>query len=194
MEFHNKKSKANIEDLRIIRTKNIGSQAYFYLKNTYGDFALKKLFEIKQKNNLISDIYTQNQAENEIDKINKHGASLIYHDDPSYPHYLKFIDDKPVFIIAKGNLENINTKKNHMHGGIRDASIVGENFAYKISRELSDMGYHIISGMASGIDTASHKGNINQGTIAVMAAGIDTIYPKTNSGLFNKIQENGIGI
>ena len=162
------------------------------MKNTYGDFALEKLFEIKQKNNLISDIYTQSQAENEIEKIHKYNASLIYHDDPSYPHHLKFIDDRPVFIIAKGNIGNINTKKIICIVGSRDASIVGENFAYKISRELSDMGYHIISGMAIGIDAASHKGNISQGTIAVMAAGIDTVYPKTNSGLFDKIQENGI--
>jgi DNA processing protein len=77
--------------------------------------------------------------------------------------------------------------------GSRRASFYGLSSAERFASDLSALGYTVISGMARGIDTSSHKGALKAGgrTIAVMGSGFNQIYPSENKGLSEEIAQNG---
>ncbi len=87
----------------------------------------------------------------------------------------------------------LNKHKFAIIGG-RNSTINGNKLAYKFAKEISDMGYVIISGFAKGIDSYAHKGSLEKGTIAVIAGGIKHIYPKENINLYKEIYEKGVVI
>ncbi|HHS89238.1 MAG TPA: DNA-processing protein DprA, partial [Rhodobacteraceae bacterium] len=68
----------------------------------------------------------------------------------------------------------------------------GTRMARKLANELGAAGYGIVSGLARGIDTAAHVGALDSGTIAVMAGGVDVIYPAENASLAQEIAEKGL--
>jgi DNA processing protein len=76
--------------------------------------------------------------------------------------------------------------------GARNASALGRRFARGLAAELGGEGFIVASGLARGIDTAAHEGALESGTIAVLAGGIDIVYPPENEGLQEKIGENGL--
>lgn len=76
--------------------------------------------------------------------------------------------------------------------GARNASANGRTLATAFANELSSTGYVIVSGMARGIDTAAHIGALSGGTIAVVAGGVDVIYPRENSELYHRIIDDGL--
>jgi DNA processing protein len=75
--------------------------------------------------------------------------------------------------------------------GARNASLNGRKLAEKLARELGQSGQVVVSGLARGIDTAVHQGALMTGTIAVVAGGIDVIYPPENAALYAQIKEMG---
>jgi DNA processing protein len=77
--------------------------------------------------------------------------------------------------------------------GSRKATAYGKWASEKISGELAKLGITVVSGLAKGIDTESHKGALKENgrTIAVLGSGIDNIYPRTNEQLFNEISHSG---
>ena len=114
-----------------------------------------------------------------------------------YPKILKNIYDAPSKIYVLGNKEILNNKGIAIVGA-RKATQYGKSVAIQISKELSQKGINIISGLALGIDTCAHIGNIyaqlNKDvgkTIAVLGSGIDEIYPKQNIELARKIVQTG---
>ena len=111
-----------------------------------------------------------------------------------YPQKLRKIYDPPMKLYVLGNKE-ILKQKGIAIVGTRNATEYGKNIALQISKELSQNGINIISGLALGIDTYAHKGNIcaqSKGkTIAVLGSGIDEIYPKENIELARKIIQTG---
>jgi DNA processing protein len=76
--------------------------------------------------------------------------------------------------------------------GARNASAAGLRMAGDIARELGAEGYAVTSGLARGIDTAAHKAALETGTIAVIAGGIDVVYPEQNRALQEAIGERGL--
>ena len=139
------------------------------------------------------DKHIEYMIKNKIDIIN------IY--DKEYPQNLKQIYDYPVSLYIKGNKEVLN-KKGIAIIGCREFSEYGKNAAKYFSYNLAKEGINIISGLAKGIDSFAHIGaiakefeknktNNNGKTIAVMGNGLDTIYPKENMELANKIIETG---
>ena len=139
---------------------------------------------IKNKDTLLNTRMIEYMAKNAIKYI------TIY--DDIYPDKLKNIYDPPVVLFYKGNINMINNK-NIAIVGARKASQYGIKTAYNISKELSDK-YTITSGLALGIDSASHKGSVNSinSTIAVIGSGLDYMYPKENVVLYNQIFEKGL--
>ena len=117
-----------------------------------------------------------------------------------YPEQLKNIYDPPLKLYVLGNKE-ILKQKGIAIVGARKATEYGKRVAFQISKELSKKEINIISGLALGIDTYSHFGNLqalnksnsnNIGkTIAVLGSGIDEIYPKENTELARKIIRSG---
>ena len=75
--------------------------------------------------------------------------------------------------------------------GSRNASAIGQQFALQIAGELGEAGYVVVSGLARGIDTSAHTGALGTGTVAVLGGGVDHIYPRQNTDLFQAIKENG---
>ena len=118
------------------------------------------------------------------------GAFTIY--DQHYPDFLLQMQDPPAILFYQGDTQCVK-RKNLAMVGSRAASPEGQAAAEKIARELSRAGIGIISGMAGGIDTSSHKGCIEGGspTIAVTGCGLDTVYPSINIRLRDSILENG---
>lgn len=111
-----------------------------------------------------------------------------------YPQKLKEIYDPPTTIYVLGNDEILNEKAIAIVGA-RKATTYGKKVSLEMSKELSKKGINIISGLALGIDTYAHLGNIQAQslgkTIAVLGSGIDKIYPKENIELARKIIKSG---
>jgi DNA processing protein len=75
--------------------------------------------------------------------------------------------------------------------GSRNASAIGQQFAQKIAGELGEAGITIVSGLARGIDRAAHYGSVASGTAAVLGGGVDHIYPRQNSEIYEQIRQDG---
>src|SRR5205814_777182 len=76
--------------------------------------------------------------------------------------------------------------------GSRNASAAGRKFARTLAAEIAAAGYLIVSGLARGIDTAAHQAALERGTVAVLAGGIDVVYPPENSELQDSIGSRGL--
>lgn len=131
------------------------------------------------------------EAEEEIKKADRHGASIVTMADKEYPRNLLNIYDPPPYLYVKGCLNG--EEKSIAVVGSRFATTYGKMVTEGISRDLARNGFAVISGMARGIDTSAHKGALSAGgrTIAVLGSGIDVIYPPENKGLYEEICETG---
>ncbi len=121
------------------------------------------------------------------------GAQLITIGDSRYPQPLREIFDPPTVLFARGRVELLQSI---MLGvvGTRRATPYGLAVAERISADLAHAGLAIVSGMARGIDTASHKGTLAAGgdTIAVLGCGVDIVYPSENRKLAAEITAKGL--
>lgn len=133
--------------------------------------------------------------EAEMELARKHSIHIISYLDPRYPKQLKEIIDFPILLYVKGEskLEERSTEDSLFAiVGTRQATIYGLESAKTISASLARSGLTIVSGLARGIDTAVHKGALEQGkTIAVIGSGLLHIYPTENIPLAKKIAESG---
>src|SRR6266436_316134 len=131
-------------------------------------------------------------AQQEIAKAVECGARIVALDDSAYPARLKEIYDPPVVLFVRGNVEVLSSPGIAMVG-TRHPTPYGLGMAERLSKDLAGRGLVIISGMARGVDTASHRGAIAAGgkTVAVFGTGIDVIYPKENSRLSEQILSLG---
>lgn len=112
----------------------------------------------------------------------------------SFPNLLKEIPSCPLTINYLGDLELLNNQKLKLAiVGTRRASSIGLNFARQLARELSQSGITIISGLALGIDQAAHRGCLDGAglTIAVLANGLNNIYPRQHQSLAESIIKTG---
>ena len=111
----------------------------------------------------------------------------------AYPQSLREIDDPPLILYAKGNIQCAHSEHRVAIIGTRKPSKFGAEQAFSTAQYLGANGHVVISGLALGCDTVAHKGCIFSGakTIAVLAHGLDMIHPKTNSGLARDIIEAG---
>jgi DNA processing protein len=127
-------------------------------------------------------------AREEIARAAAMGATLISMEDPCYPLRLKEIYDPPLILYIRGNSE-VLTKPGIAMVGTRHPTPYGTGMAERLACDLAAQGLVIISGMARGVDTASHRGAISAKgkTIAVFGTGVDVIYPKENSRLAEQI-------
>lgn len=127
-------------------------------------------------------------AQQECAKAAECGAKIVALDDPAYPARLKEIYDPPVVLFVRGSVEVLSSPGIAMVG-TRHPTPYGLGMAERLSKDLAARGLVIISGMARGVDTASHRGAIAVGgkTVAVFGTGIDVLYPKENSRLAEQI-------
>jgi DNA processing protein len=127
-------------------------------------------------------------AREEMARAAELGVTIISVDDATYPPRLKEIYDPPLVLYVHGNLE-VLTKPGIAMVGTRHPTPYGIGMAERLGCDLAAQGLLIISGMARGVDTASHRGAISAKgkTLAVFGTGVDVIYPKENSRLSEQI-------
>ncbi len=131
-------------------------------------------------------------AEREFAKAASAGVSIITMADPAYPESLRETPDPPLYLYIRGALKPEDSNAVAMVG-TRRPTPYGKRITYRCAGELASAGYTIVSGMARGIDTESHRGALAAGgrTIAVLGCGIDVVYPPENSALMEQIIRNG---
>jgi DNA processing protein len=185
--------KEKLQWLSLARVEGIGSKTFFKLLDKYKSVenALGAVPSIKTKSGNVFKLQSSAFYEKEIENIEKYGARLIAFCEPEYPAGLRNIYDPPPLITVRGQVDCLN-KKAVAIVGTRNSSIHSMNFTKQIAKEIGRAGYYIVSGLARGIDTAAHTASLETGTIAVMACGINKIYPPENEKLAEKIIENGI--
>jgi len=188
-------SEETIDILRLIRSENVGPKTFFHLIKLFGSAskALENIgeFSVKGGKSKPITVFSRSAAEKEINALKKIGAYLITYKDFNYSQLLLQIHDFPPILSYKGNITLLNSEKTIAIVGARNSSINSRGFAAKIAKELVEQGCVTVSGLARGIDTAVHEASGNN-TIAVIAGGIDHIYPPENKELFERISNSGL--
>ena len=128
-----------------------------------------------------------------LDWLQKDNAHLVTFADNTYPQQLLEISNPPAVLYAIGNLHWLNHPTIAMVGS-RSATPQGEKNAENFAESLCNQGLCVVSGMALGIDGASHRGALkaNGATIAVVGTGLDIVYPARHRDLAHKIAERGL--
>jgi len=119
------------------------------------------------------------------------GARLVAFGEADYPAELAELADAPPMFWSVGQ-QHFLTRPMIALVGARNASSLGTRMARSLSGALAEAGFVVVSGLARGIDAAAHLAALDKGTIAVMAGGVDVIYPAENAVLAQEIGEKGL--
>lgn len=113
--------------------------------------------------------------------------------DPGYPPLLACIPDPPPVLWAAGSLDVLDRPSVAIVGS-RAASPYALQVARRLAAELAGRGIVVASGLARGVDSASHEGSLEARgtTVAVVGCGLDRVYPAENRGLFARIKDKGL--
>ncbi|PCI00553.1 MAG: DNA-protecting protein DprA [Alphaproteobacteria bacterium] len=180
--------------LRLIRSQSIGPVTFYKLLGRFGSAisALENLPLMASKGGRKKPlkIMSDQDADNELRLLSSIGGEMIVYGDAAYPEMLSNIEDAPPVLNIMGDVSLLNQSCVAIVG-TRNASVNARKFTQKIASELGRAGHVIVSGMARGIDTAAHEASLETGTIAVLAGGIDEIYPTENTNLYNEIIKTG---
>ena len=183
--------------LRLSRTENVGPITFYRLMERYGTASesLNALPELSKKGGRKKPLVAPplSFVEREYENLQKLGGDIVCAGEPAYPLALAATDDAPPVLSYIGDLNLVRSPCLAMVGA-RNASLNGRKFAGKIAKELGQSGQIIVSGLARGIDTSAHQGALETGTIAVVAGGIDVIYPRENTELYEQIKQRGLVI
>lgn len=179
--------------LRLIRSENVGPIAFRQLLARYGSAAaaLAAIPDLaKRAGKRTIRIAGRAEAMVEIAAVEKFGGRLLAKGDPDYPALLAHIEDAPPILSVLG-FAHVWNRPCLAIVGARNASLNGQRFARELAHELGAAGIAIVSGLARGIDTAAHQGALASGTVAVMAGGVDYVYPSENKDLYDRIAASG---
>ncbi|MFM9973649.1 MAG: DNA-processing protein DprA [Beijerinckiaceae bacterium] len=179
--------------IRLIRTEGVGPRTFFSLLNHYGGAAeaLKALPELSRKRGLKSvALTTQAAAEDELRAVQRFGARFIARGESVYPKALAVIDSAPPLLTVIGPL-NLAAQPLISIVGSRNASTAGLKMAERLSARLGGAGFGIVSGLARGIDAKAHHASLPTSAIAVVAGGLDRLYPEENRALFEQLCHKG---
>jgi DNA processing protein len=183
--------------LRLIRSENVGPRTFRALVNHYGGAraALAALPDLARRGGAAGGVRVHPLADaaRELKAARALGVELVALGEPDYPLRLQMIDDAPPLIAVRGNRAVLAHSTVAMVGA-RNSSAAGIKFAERLARELGEAGFAVASGLARGIDAAAHRGSRATGTIAVLAGGLDRIYPPEHGELADAILRDGAGI
>ena len=129
---------------------------------------------------LTSDLHPgwKDAARAELERVRRHGASVLTPEDERYPPLLRVSSDPPLLLYVWGELRAEDVLAVAVVGS-RRATPNGLRVARRIGRDLAASGFAVVSGLARGIDAAGHTGALEGGgrTLAVLGSGLDRIYP-----------------
>ncbi len=180
--------------LRLIRSENVGPITYHHLIARYGSAsgALEALPSLARRGGKpVLRVCGEAEALAEMETVARLDARLIVHGERAYPEALAILPDAPPVICVKGR-RGLPDRPAVAVVGARNASGAGHRYARMLAAELGEAGFAVVSGLARGIDTAAHTGALETGTVAVLAGGVDTVYPPENADLQSDISERGL--
>ncbi|KQX18197.1 DNA processing protein DprA [Sphingomonas sp. Root50] len=180
--------------LRLIRTPRIGPVAYSNLIHRFGSgaAALAALPDLARRGGgQLPVIPPPRIAQDEMERVDRLGARYLFRGEAGYPALLDEIDTAPPALIIRGEAALLGRRVVAIVGA-RNASGAAIRFARMLAHGLGEAGWLVVSGLARGIDTAAHTGSIATGTAAVIAGGIDIVYPPENAALQEEIAERGL--
>ena len=179
--------------LRLARTENVGPVTFRNLVARFGT-ASAALEEVPRlaarggsKNFLLPD---EGDIARELDALAKQGGRMIAACETDYPQGLKALEAPPPVISVLGH-PHLFQREMIAIVGARNASALARKFADTLSRELGFAGLVVVSGLARGIDTSAHEAALAVGTVAVVAGGVDVVYPPENERLYAAIRNQG---
>jgi DNA processing protein len=180
--------------LRLIRSENVGPVTFRELINHFGGAqnALDALPELSRRGGAGRPIRLSSraEAEQELEKACRCGAVALFTIEPGYPAVLARSDAPPPMLYVKGHREFLNAPAIAIVGS-RQCSAAGVQLTRRFASELGQAGLVVVSGLARGIDRAAHEASLARGTIAVLAGGIDWVYPREHADLQRSIGEDG---
>lgn len=185
------KLKLSIYDkIELLRVSKVTDMQALYEADTisYSEWGLsRKGIETIQKSKA-----QINACHNIIVACQKEKVEMVGYFDENYPKLLKEIPDPPLVLYCKGNTDLLN-KPSIAIVGTRQCTEQGDYMTKKLAMELTDEGFVVTSGMATGIDAVAHKSAlINNGeSIAVLGSGADVCYPKANFRIYEQLIEKG---
>lgn len=180
--------------LRLIRSRRVGPATFHRLIAEHGSAcaALSALPAIAKAAGVADyAICPPAVIKAELAAGRRAGARLVVWGGPDYPKVLSDIPDAPPALWLLGNADLLEMPQIGIVGA-RNASSLGLRMAAMIAEGLGQAGLGVTAGLARGIDTAAHKAALSTGTIAVMAGGIDRIYPAENTALAGLIAQSGL--
>ena len=193
-ELHSLGEEERLDWLRLIRSENVGPITFGQLIARFGSArdALDALPELARRGGIrrAIGVCPKAAAEKEIAALAKLGGRMIANCEPDYPRPLAVLPDSPPLISVLGHPHLLNPTTVAIVGA-RNGSANGIRFAETLSRDLAEAGLVVASGLARGIDAAAHRGALDRGTVAVMAGGVDVVYPKENEPLYREIGARG---
>ena len=184
-----------LDCLRLIRSENVGPITFRDLIAAYGSAAraLEALPDLSRRGGRKKplNIFKKGAAERELEALQKLGGRLLCRGERDYPRALAAIDDAPPVLSAVGHM-GLLARPTVAVVGARNASLAGKRLARDFAAALAEAGFLVASGLARGIDAAAHQGALAGGTVAVLAGGIDRVYPEENRELQEAIAEAGL--
>ncbi len=136
-------------------------------------------------------VAARGKANKTLEQADRLGVRVLTFADDDYPHHLRAVSDRPLVVYVRGHLPQ--SRRCVACIGTREPSVFGETVARRVAGLLAERGWSIISGLALGVDAISHEAALEARghTVAVLANGLDSVYPRKNAALAERILDNG---
>lgn len=183
-----------IARIRLFRSETVGPITFYKLLARFGSAikAIEALPQMAQRAGRASPprVTTVQEVSDELKMLEAQGGQMVVYGDDHYPEWLTNVEDAPPVLSVLGDAALLAQSCLAIVGA-RNASANGKRYTQSLATELGQKGQIIVSGLARGIDTAAHRAALQTGTIAVLAGGIDQIYPTENTDLYHEIIKYG---
>jgi DNA processing protein len=182
--------------LRLIRSENVGPRTFHMLLRRCGSAgaAIEALPDLARRGGARTvRIFKRDEAQEEIEAAARSNVAFVALGEADYPAWLAEIDDAPPLLAVRGNAAALNAPMIAIVGS-RNASAAGARLAEQLAQDLGAAGLVVVSGLARGIDAAAHRASVATGTVAVLAGGLDRIYPPEHAPLVEALIGNGAAI
>ena len=186
------KDSERVACLRLIRSQNVGPVTFRELIAHFGDAetALDAVPDLAQRGGRPISVCSVDAAERELARAQELGSRALFVMEQDYPTALAALEAPPPLIYVKGDTGLLHRPILAIVGS-RRCSAAGAKLARQFANDISHAGYVIASGLARGIDSVAHEASLAKGTVAVLAGGLDVVYPPEHDALQRSIGETG---
>lgn len=180
--------------LRLARSERVGPVTFAELMRRYPDAgaALAALPDLAARGGAKGRIRLADpeRVTREYEAAKAAGARMLALGMAAYPRNLAQVEAAPPLLWCFGD-PAVARPESVAIVGARNASALGLRFTETLARALGERGYAVVSGLARGVDAAAHRGALESGTVAVLAGGVDCLWPPQNADLYDAICRKG---